>query len=188
MLTQLINKKIVQTLTLVFIMNFPPIGNADTFPEKTLYHVCFTPGQDCTQLLIDQINRTKRSIYVQAYSFTSAPIAKAIVDAKHRGVDVNIILDKSQVNHNRYSSAAFFMHQGVPVWIDYKPAIAHNKIMIFDDKDIATGSFNFTKAAQMKNAENLLIISDGHLAKLYKENWLSRRRLSMDANAYRPHG
>jgi len=68
-------------------------------------------------------------ILVQAYSFTSIPIAKALVDAHKRGVDVRVILDKSQ-RGEKYSSADFVLHAGIPTFIDAKHQIAHNKIMI----------------------------------------------------------
>jgi len=56
----------------------------------------FSPNGGCTQAIIDSLGAAKSSILVQAYSFTSAPIAKALVDAHKRGVDVQVILDKSQ--------------------------------------------------------------------------------------------
>ncbi|MGC1854920.1 MAG: phospholipase D-like domain-containing protein, partial [Candidatus Aquirickettsiella sp.] len=65
--------------------------------------VCFTPGQNCTKEIIDVIDAAKQSIFVQAYSFTSAPIAAHLVAAKKRGVKVNVILDKSQKTQ-RYSA------------------------------------------------------------------------------------
>jgi len=49
-------------------------------------------------------------------------------------------------------------HAGIPVYIDLKDAIAHNKFMIIDRNTLITGSFNFTKAAEGKNSENLLIL------------------------------
>ena len=55
----------------------------------------------------------------------------------------------------KYSSADFLANQGVPVVIDANHAIAHNKVMVIDGETVLTGSFNFTKAAQEKNAENL---------------------------------
>jgi phosphatidylserine/phosphatidylglycerophosphate/cardiolipin synthase-like enzyme len=108
---------------------------------------------------------------VQAYSFTSAPIAKAVVDAKKRGVNVQVILDKSNVK-DRYSAADFVAHAGIPTYIDAKHNIAHNKIMILDGKTILTGSFNYSKNAEAENAENLLVIKDETLAKIYTANWL----------------
>jgi phosphatidylserine/phosphatidylglycerophosphate/cardiolipin synthase-like enzyme len=100
---------------------------------------------------------------VQAYSFTSASIAKALLEAHERGVQVQVILDKSQ-GTEKYSSADFLANQGVPTMIDANHAIAHNKIIIIDGETVITGSFNFTKAAQEKNAEKVLIIRDKALA------------------------
>ena len=107
---------------------------------------------------------------MQAYSFTSAPIAKALVDAHKRGVQVQVILDKSQKGE-KYSSADFVLHAGIPTFIDAKHAIAHNKIMIIDGQTVITGSFNFTKAAEESNAENLLVIRSPELAAKYAANW-----------------
>ncbi len=47
----------------------------------------------------------------------------------------------------------------------------HNKVMIIDGVTVLTGSFNFTKAVDEKNAENLLVINDAALADRYAENW-----------------
>jgi phosphatidylserine/phosphatidylglycerophosphate/cardiolipin synthase-like enzyme len=118
--------------------------------------VCFTPGGNCTDAIVKVLGNAKRTILVQAYSFTSAPIAKALLDAYKRGVQVQVILDKSQRNE-KYSSADFLANQGVPTKIDAAHAIAHNKIIIIDGEMVISGSFNFTEAAQEKNAENVLI-------------------------------
>ena len=104
------------------------------------------------------------------YSFTSAPIAKALVDAHKRGVNVAVVLDKSQ-RTAKYSSADFTAHASIPTFIDAAHAIAHNKVMVIDKETVITGSFNFTKAAEEKNAENLLILRSKNLAQEYIENW-----------------
>ena len=83
---------------------------------------------------------------------------------------MQVILDKSQ-RSEKYSSADFVAHAGIETLIDAKHAIAHNKIMVIDGAVVITGSFNFTKAAEEKNAENLLIIQDTALAARYIENW-----------------
>ena len=93
---------------------------------------------------MNAISQAKTEILVQAYSFTSAPIAKALVDAHKRGVHVEIILDRSQ-RKERYSSADFTAHAGIPTYIDAAHAIAHNKVMIIDKSMVITGSFNFTR-------------------------------------------
>jgi phosphatidylserine/phosphatidylglycerophosphate/cardiolipin synthase-like enzyme len=154
------------------------------FSAKTPYQVCFTPGQNCTHLIVDAINQAKQSVYVQAYSFTSAPIAQAIVEAKHRGLDVKVILDKSQIRKNSYSSAKYLMNNHIDTFIDHRPAIAHNKVIIIDNNALITGSFNFSKSAQMRNAENVIIIHDHDLSKKYLENWIKRKNQSVDAKDY----
>ncbi|MGD0235363.1 MAG: phospholipase D-like domain-containing protein [Syntrophorhabdales bacterium] len=63
-------------------------------------------------------------------------------------------------------------------YIDDKHAIAHNKIVIVDRTTVIAGSFNFTKAAEEKNAENLLIITSADMAKLYLENWMEHKKHS----------
>ena len=81
-----------------------------------------------------------------------------------------MILDKSQ-RTEKYSSADFVSHAGIPTLIDDKHAIAHNKVMVLDGQTVITGSFNFTKAAEQNNAENLLVIRDKTIAEKYTANW-----------------
>jgi phosphatidylserine/phosphatidylglycerophosphate/cardiolipin synthase-like enzyme len=119
---------------------------------------------------VSAISQAKTAILVQAYSFTSAPIAKALVDAHKRGVHVQIILDWSQ-RKERYGSADFTAQAGIPTYIDAAHSIAHNKVMIIDKSVVISGSFNFTKAAEEKNAENLLVLGSKELARGYIENW-----------------
>lgn len=128
---------------------------------------------------MEAIGNAKVSVYVQAYSFTSAPIAEALVSAQRRGVHVEVILDKSQ-RAEHYTSADFVARAGIPTWIDAKHAIAHNKIMVIDGNLVITGSFNFTKAAEEKNAENLLILKGEALAERYLHNWREHKQHSAE--------
>ena len=99
-----------------------------------------------------------------AYSFTSQPIAEALVAAYAKGVDVKILIDKSQLKE-QYSQLGFLAQNDLPIFIDSAQGIAHNKVMILDDRHVLTGSFNFSKAAESRNAENIVIIDDSSLAK-----------------------
>jgi len=130
----------------------------------------FSPHGGCTEAVVAELDKAKSNVLVQAYSFTSAPIAKALVDAHKRGVAIAVILDKSQ-RTEKYSEADFIAHAGIRTLIDAKHAIAHNKIMVIDNDTVITGSFNFTKAAEEHNAENLLVIEHSVLAQRYTENW-----------------
>jgi len=138
--------------------------------------VCFTPGKHCQSLLIDAIGKAKKSIVVQAYSFTDKDVANALVKAFQRGVEVKAILDKSNAKDGR-SAKNFLMENGIPVRFDYPSGIAHNKVMVIDDS-VVTGSYNFSAAAYKNNAENILFVASPELANLYRENWLKRWELS----------
>lgn len=158
------------------------LAYADKFEGTATYTVCFTPAQSCTPEIVSAINGAQKQILVQAYSFTSTPIARALIKAYKRGVDVKVILDRSQFRPNGFSSAKFLTDYRIPVWIDYKPNIAHNKVMVIDNKIVITGSFNFTKAAEERNAENVIIINDSNLAKKYASNWLERQGESREVS------
>ncbi len=141
------------------------------------WEVYFSPNGGCTDAIVRELDKAKNTVLVQAYSFTSYRIAKALLDAHKRGVKVEVILDKSQ-RTDQYSSATFLYNSGIPVRIDAVHVIAHNKIIIIDGGTVITGSFNFTKAAEEKNAENLLVIHDRKLAERYTTNWQEHERHS----------
>lgn len=119
---------------------------------------------------MEALKQAKETVLVQAYSFTSAAIAAALVDAHKRGVKIQVLLDRSQ-RTEKYSSADFVAHAGISTLIDARHAIAHNKVMVIDGRTVITGSFNFTKAAEEQNAENLLLIQDAALSEKYTANW-----------------
>jgi len=130
---------------------------AEEFKATGTIEALFSPKGGATAAIVKEINSAKNEILVQAYSFTSASISKALVDAHKRGVKIEAVLDKSQKGA-KYTSADFISHVGIATYIDSSHAIAHNTIMILDRATLITGSFNFTKAAEEKNAENLLCI------------------------------
>ena len=158
--------------------------------HNAAYTVCFTPGGPCTHSIVKTIDGAHKSIDVQAYSFTSAPIAKALLHAKKRGVKVFVLLDKSNVS-SKYSVVNTLQNNHIPFLIDDKPAIAHNKVMIIDagtkHAALITGSFNYTKSAQVRNAENVLIIHSTVLAHDYLMNFKTRQAKSISYSQYCMH-
>jgi phosphatidylserine/phosphatidylglycerophosphate/cardiolipin synthase-like enzyme len=141
---------------------------ADGTPARVA--VYFSPRGGATEAVIREVNAATQQSLVQAYSFTSAPIAKALVDAHTRGVPILAVLDTSNQTA-QYSAATFLHNAGMQPRIDDTHAIAHSKVMVIDSVTIITGSFNFTKAAEEKNAENLLVITDApELVQAYEAN------------------
>jgi phosphatidylserine/phosphatidylglycerophosphate/cardiolipin synthase-like enzyme len=164
-------------LTFLLLLTFSIPAFADNTFHNISGEVYFSPDGGCTEAIVNEIRHAKSEIYVQAYSFTSVPIAKALVDAHKRGIKVEVILDKSQ-KKERYTSATFLANAGIPTYIDSVHAISHNKIMVIDKEFVITGSFNFTKAAEEKNAENLLILKSKELASQYLMNWTKHKNHS----------
>ena len=149
-----------------------PEPQAQIAIDQASIQLYFSPQGGASAAIVATLDNAKESVRVQAYSFTSAPIAEALKRAHGRGVDVVVILDKSQ-RTEKYSSATFLDRAGISVWIDRKHAIAHNKIIIIDGATVITGSFNFSKAAEERNAENLLIVANKQIAEKYMANWMA---------------
>lgn len=168
-------------LLVFFFLLSPTLLFPTTIPLNTTASVFFSPKGGCTQAIIDTINQAKSEVLVQAYSFTSQPIAEALVNAHKRNIKVEIILDKSQLT-GKESQLAAVVQAGIPTYIDSKHAIAHNKIIIIDKKTVITGSFNFTESAESRNAENLIIIPSKPLAEVYIKNFLNHKQHSRRRN------
>lgn len=151
--------------------------------NNTPYQLCFTPGGQCTRLIDQTILSAKKSVEVQAYSFTSKPIIYALIKAHSRGINVFVLLDKSNIGMP-YAAINLLKQHHIPFLIDAKPEIAHNKVMIIDNNTVITGSFNFTKAAQYYYAENVLVIHNAGVAQHYHGNFLKRQAASESINAY----
>ena len=135
--------------------------------------LCFTPPSGCGTLIAQEIARAKESIYVQAYGLTSVIIVNQLIQAKNRGVKVQVLLDKSNVS-DKWSKMMDLVNANVSVRIDKVSGIAHNKVIIIDGQKVITGSFNFTNAADKRNAENVIIINNKSVAKEYLNNWQDR--------------
>jgi len=161
--------RILVFLSLLIGRAVVPAHAVETFtPERVA--VYFSPNGGATDTVVRELTAAKTEILMQAYSFTSAPIAKALVEAHKRGVKILAVLDKSNET-GKYSAATFLNNAGIQPLIDDAHAIAHSKVMVIDSATIITGSFNFTKAAEEKNAENLLVITAApELVQAYEAN------------------
>jgi len=152
-------------------------SNGRVFNGPTTIELAFTPGQDAAGLIIETIVRARRQVLVQAFSFTHDGIADALIAAHRRGVDVRLIADGEQTRKMRREQISAIAAAGVPVWLDNEHLSAHDKVMVVDADDakaaaVITGSYNFTKAAQYRNGENVLVLrGNPALAQAYRNNW-----------------
>lgn len=159
--------------------------------EAPQIEACFSPRLpgDCDPLatIIGAINAAHASILVQAYVLTASPVANALISAHRRGVDVRAIVDYGQLTDSRYRNDAYEVQTlraaGIPVFIDRpREGRMHDKVMIIDGQVVITGSYNYTKSAENRNVENLLVIHDPALAAQYARHWHSRAALAAGAS------
>lgn len=145
-----------------------------THTEADTINVCFTPPSGCGSLIAKEIAKAKESIYVQAFGLTSQKIVEQLIQAKQNGVQIHVLLDRSNLS-DKYSKMSELKRAGIEVSIDRVPGIAHNKVMIIDKTKVITGSFNFTNAADTRNAENVLLIENSDIAATYLRSWYNRK-------------
>jgi phosphatidylserine/phosphatidylglycerophosphate/cardiolipin synthase-like enzyme len=121
--------------------------------------VCFSRVEQCDSLLINLISQAKKSIYVAIYSFTRDGLARALIDAKNRGVEVKVVIEKDNA-YGQGSDYQMLKDAGVDVRLDGNPASMHHKFMIVDGELVVTGSYNWSTAAEDRNDENFVVIRD----------------------------
>jgi phosphatidylserine/phosphatidylglycerophosphate/cardiolipin synthase-like enzyme len=142
--------------------------------------IAFTPWDDAEGLLLRLIDGARKSVRVQAYLLTSRTLARALIEAEQRGVDVQVLADRDMTVKGENSQIPQLVAAGIPVWLEVRYAAAHNKILVADPLEetnvVATGSYNYTFSAQARNAENLIVIrGDSKVAKAYLDNWQRHR-------------
>ena len=137
-------------------------------------------------MILEAIRHARTQILVQAYSFTSRNLANALIAARRRGVDVRLTADREQTFSGENSRIPDLAAAGIPVALEVAYQSAHSKTMVIDagsaDSAVITGSYNWTWAAQNRNAENVLILRrHPEVARAYAANW---QRHAAEALAY----
>jgi len=139
------------------------------------FEVGFSPQRNALEAVMSLILSAKNELFVAAYSFTSRPIALALGEAKDRGVDVRIVVDKAQNDDGQagYKAVDFLISKNVPVIKCSNYAAMHHKFMVADEKHIQLGSFNYTASANSRNAETAIVLRNTpKLAEVYRTEWL----------------
>jgi phosphatidylserine/phosphatidylglycerophosphate/cardiolipin synthase-like enzyme len=170
-----------QSQPVVRVSQTPP-----ALPARGTVQVAFTPWDNAEAMVVDGIRRARRQILVQAFSFTRRTLANALMAAKRRGVEVQVLADREQTFSGEASRIPELVQAGIPVMLELRYQSAHNKVMVLDagtaDAAVITGSYNWTYAAQYKNAENVLILRHNpDIVNAYAANW---RRHFADALPY----
>jgi len=164
-------------LALALLASCPAVAQAPPqIPARGTVQLAFTPWDNAEAMVVDAIRAARKQILVQAFSFTSRALANALIAAKRRGVDVQVMADREQTFGGEASRIPDLAQAGIPVTLEVRYQSAHSKVMVMDagtaDAAVVTGSYNWTYAAQYKNAENVLILrGNPDIVNVYAANW-----------------
>lgn len=151
------------------------LSEADTpFPRVEIgnsrVEVFFSPEDGVQARLLEILQDAHRSIEVLAFSFTADPIGASLIDADRRGVIVRVVVERSQSSASG-AEGQRLRDAGLDLRLDGNPKQMHHKVMIIDAEIVVVGSYNFTRSAEEKNDENLLIVYDAQLAGQFLEEF-----------------
>ncbi len=133
----------------------------------------FAPENDTISPLLKEIKAAEESIHFMAFSFTHDKLGKAMQEQFDSGISVDGIFDANQKKSNKgYSEYDSMDKAGLSVRLDNEPGAMHHKVIIIDGETVITGSYNFSKNAETRNSENLLIIKGNkEIARAYLDEF-----------------
>jgi phosphatidylserine/phosphatidylglycerophosphate/cardiolipin synthase-like enzyme len=146
---------------------------------EMVVQACFSPQGKCSAHILREIEQAKKELLVAVYAFTSDDLARALVQAKTRGVVVQVVVDREFDHANEKSKGKFFDAQRIPLRRisglkgkapEKDAGLMHQKFAVIDRRIVLTGSYNWTYSADSLNDENLLLFRDaGPLAEEYRK-------------------
>ena len=123
-------------------------AGATAIPATGSVQVLFTPWDDAEGAIVRTLGEARHSVHVQAYLLTSRSIARALLQARQRGVRVEVLADREMLQKGDNSQLPALAAEGIPVWLETRYAAAHNKVILIDAGEaqgiVITGSYNFT--------------------------------------------
>ncbi|MFA5034981.1 MAG: phospholipase D family protein [Candidatus Margulisiibacteriota bacterium] len=163
-------KKLIALLVLVLWIWTPGAVAAPLSAEGI--SVYFSPNGGTRDKIISRINLARKSIKIAIYSLTSGEIVWALENAKKRGVEIKIVADYSQ-SKGKHSEVPYLVNKGFKVKIikGKGRGIMHNKFAVFDDKEVATGSYNWTDNAEKNNYENSLFLKGAQIVSAFSREF-----------------
>ena len=158
-------KNSLRALILICLIGVSSLVYAET-------KVYFSPNGGCQEAVVTEINKAHKSIDIAMFALTSREIAHALVEAKQRHVKIRITLNIAQIKDS-FSKCKYLIAKGINVKFKMGPGLMHDKFAVIDDREVITGSFNWTVSAEKKNSENLLVIKDRDIAWKYTKQFKS---------------
>ena len=148
------------------------LNNENIKLGQSVVSVYFSPqDKSMTKKIIPLVQNAKKYIYIPIFVITDKILIQELTEAKSRGVDVLILTDATGAA-NKYSPIAELRKAGFKVKVEDRPGKLHTKAMIIDDEYLIAGSMNFSKSGENYNDENIVIIKDKEIARIYKRHFM----------------
>jgi len=149
-------------------------------PTFSASEVFFSPKGGVRQRLVAAIRASQESIDVAVFHLTSFELADALGAAQARGVRVRVLTDREKLRAGGGGYRILARHR-IPLrgLGAADESLMHHKFALFDDKLLATGSYNWTQSAEIANFENLLLLDEPDLvarfAREFQQMWRRAR-------------
>lgn len=156
----------------------PETPNPKVTIDDTQIEVYFSPDDGVASPLLDLLNNAQESIHFMAFSFTTDEFGEAIRMQAENGLTVAGVMEEEQVKSNIGTEYDLFKQAGLDVFTDGNEGQMHHKTMIIDGSIVVTGSYNFSRSAETRNDENLIVIYDQDIADFYMQEFQRIYQLS----------
>jgi len=139
--------------------------------DGTRIDTYFSPDDHVLTALYNLLSESEKSVYFLAFSFTSNELGEIIRTKAADGLDIKGVMDKEQVASNTGTEYDPFRQAGLDVRIDGNEGQMHHKVFIVDGKIVAFGSYNFSRSAEERNDENIIIVYNEKIAGFFMQEF-----------------
>lgn len=150
---------------------FPETPHPQVTIGETEINVFFSPDDGVINSLVPLLESAEESIHFLAFSFTSNEMGDIVRAKAEDGLTIAGVMDEEQNSSNQGTEFDPFQQAELDVLSDGIDGQMHHKVLIIDEKIVALGSYNFSRSAEERNDENLLIIYDTAIAQQFMQEF-----------------
>jgi phosphatidylserine/phosphatidylglycerophosphate/cardiolipin synthase-like enzyme len=134
----------------------------------------FAPEDNVAKKIDEELKAAEYSVDFLSFSFTDVGLSHTMAElALEDDVSVRGVFDSNQSKESSVCSILILRsgniegNGSITVKLDGNPGLMHEKVIVIDNETVIFGSFNFSRSADESNDENLLIVHDPELARLF---------------------
>ena len=143
-------------------------GTSGTGKIQVFFTLIGTDSDGPESQLIVAINKANSSIDMAVYDLSLNNITNSLIKAHQRGVAVRVLTDSDHLKRSHFIDLTL---KGITVRGDKRSALMHNKFTVIDNKEVWTGSMNYTFTGAYRNRNNLIRLNDSLAANNYSEEF-----------------